>query len=435
MEQSIQNALTLGPCNDGYYYSSENSHKNCWATQTTTKFLQSFTNLTSGVNQFIFNPAQGFLDLVLSAKLPEAVAGSGAGSYTGVAFNRSWFAGMISQVSFRVSGSAQYFQSGGQQLLQNLVQAEDQPCKDFLFALGGSELGTSATPTADYAGDALFAYVYVNLPWCRPTGGASKPLPLPTDCVTQPVLVTIELRPLSAVASTSTAGTPVVPASLDRASFQVKQVSFMNRGDMLAIRHKLDDEAYSYPIRFYQQEYQQNVTSVLNDPNALQTINLTGFRQGEVRRIWIWLTLPTDTASSSATKNVWNWYLPRNLQLTLNGEIIHRSDAGASLIWDLVSGVAPPKFSNSLITQDGAGAFSSSAMDSYFVGMPFSQQDIVRAGMDVQVNGTQINNSIVTLQLSVPTGTGGAVASYVLHACYEYNAKLLFSRGDCQYQF
>jgi hypothetical protein len=384
--------------------------------------------LTSGVNQFIFNPAQGFLDLVLGAKLPEANAVSGG--YTGVAFNRSWLASLISQVSFRVSGSAQYFQSGDQQLVQNLLQAEDQNCKNFLFGLGGSELGTSATSPADYAGDALFGYVYVNLPWCRPTGGASKPLPLPSDCITQPVLVTVEMRPLSAVASTSTAGTPIVPTALASAYFQVKQVSFMNRGDMLAIRHKLDEEAYSYPVRFYQQEYQQSIPA-LPSTSATTTVNLTGFRQGEVRRIIVWLTLPSDSASSSVTKNWFNWYLPRNLTLTLNGEIIHRSDAGSSLIWDLVSGVAPPNFANSLVAQNGSGVFSSTPVDSYYVTMPFSQPDVVRAGEDVQVNGTQINNSIVTLQMSLPI----ASTAFTLHACYEYNSKLLFSRGDCQYQF
>lgn len=408
--ESVQDQVRLGMCQDIYYYNEMNSLKQCWPTIVNTKFTQAFTSLGQGTNQFLFSPAQGLTDVICGLKLPSSY------DYTNLAVPRGWGYALVDTVNFRYGASSQYFISGQQMLVQNLRECNDAASRDFLFQLGGAEM----KQVGDFAGDSLTAYIYINLPHNSPNGDGQKPLPLPTDLLTQPVLISIAIKAFSQVFSSISSAIP--PTTFDSAYWQVKQVMMNDAGDLLARRKDLNDGAYSLPVKFYQQEYQQRVSG-----STSYSINLTGFRSGEVKAVVLWMTKDSDT--SGTTKNPFNYILPTDLTMTYNGDIIHRSDGTSSLLWDLVSSHQYPGVSNSVLSVSG-GAFTSDPVNSYYVTMPFAQVYDNVSGVNTLVHGKAISNAIVNLSLTAPD-----TAAYTVHATYIYNSVLLFTKGSCDYVF
>jgi hypothetical protein len=84
---------------------------------------------------------------------------------------------LINRVSVRYGSSAQYFWSGAQVFMQNVLDAENNTKVDQLAQLGGNG-GSQAVSGFNCAGQT--AYVYLKLPHnsCRAAG---KPLPFPSD--------------------------------------------------------------------------------------------------------------------------------------------------------------------------------------------------------------------------------------------------------------
>jgi len=111
----------------------------------------------------------GVSDVILQFALP-ASTGS---NYTNGALSSGWGYALINRISVRYGSSAQYFWSGPQMWLQNVLDAEVNPKVDAMLQLGGNA-GTGAA-----LGNAQ-ASVYLKLPhsMCRAQG---KPLPFPSD--------------------------------------------------------------------------------------------------------------------------------------------------------------------------------------------------------------------------------------------------------------
>jgi hypothetical protein len=80
---------------------------------------------------------------------------------------------LINRISVRYGSSAQYFWSGPQVFLQNVLDAENNPKADQMLKLGG-------TTAVGAACAGVAAFVYLKLPHnsCRASG---KPLPFPSD--------------------------------------------------------------------------------------------------------------------------------------------------------------------------------------------------------------------------------------------------------------
>jgi len=415
--ESTQQLLRPGSCVDLYYPDPETAKKQCFRTSVNTKYVQQFSNLGQGTSVFTIPPNNGIQDIVLVMKLPDLTGGA-----AGLAIPRAWGYALIKQVSYRVGGSSQYFITGAQMLQSALASCPDAAARNDLYALGGSQ---AASP-ADFAalGNSNYAYVWLKLPWTMPSVEGKCP-PLPSDLLTQQTQVTVELNPIPSIFSDNGAGTP--PTTLDSAEFQVQQVQFSNQGDALARRVDMTSHSLSYPCEFVQQEL---AVPLSNSPNP-QTVSLTGFRAGEVKKIVVWITADADNTTAA---NPLYWRAPRSVIMTYAGDQYARYDADAGQLWNLVNSKQTPKVAGSSLAF-AAGAYTSTPVDFRWLDLPFGQAYEVETAHSMYVAGKEILNGIVQLQLTLPPELVGAAGNITLHASFIYNSVLVFGSGTADFAF
>ena len=420
--ESTQQMLIPGECVDLYYPNEMTSKKQCFRTTVNSRYVQAFAQLGQGTSTFTIPPQNGVQDVIIQLQLPSSLSTSGA---TGLALSRGWGYQLINQISFRVGGSSQYFVSGSQLAIQALRQSPNGNARDALFALGGNALSSQ---TDFNVASNLYAYCWLSLPWSKPSS-SGKPDPLPTDLLTQQVQITVQLNSLASIFTVYSASPSAIPSSLASAQFQVQQIMLDNQGDALARRVDMTTHSLSYPVEFMQQSSQ--VTGLGTSAN--QTVNLTGFRSGEVKSILVWLTAPQDVAVGVTNR----WFAPQQMTMTYAGEIFARFDAGSSQLWNLINSRQTSAVSAS--TQFTTGTALSTTAENYtWAELPFGQAYVDDTAHHVYVSGKEITNGIVQLQLTPPVATsagGGAITSWILNVAYVYNSILVFSQGTCDYAF
>jgi hypothetical protein len=409
-------------------------------TLVNNKFIQSFVSFNSGVNQLIFSPDQGLTDVICGFAL--AVQNNTTADYTNYALNRGWGYSLINQIAVRYGGSSQYFWSGEQMLMENVVDMQDAVSRDVLYALGG-EASMGTNPLYNNANDfdsQQIATCYINLPHNTPNGDGLKMAPLPSELLRQPVLVQVELKNAQQIfSSSSSASSAILPfAPVVDAWFQVKQVRMINSEDLLTSHHEPSKIAYTLPLKYFaQQEYILQLGAPSSGVTVQTTqVNLTGFRNGGVRSILLWLTNNNDTPSAgSVLPNLYNpfkWYAPLDTTLSINGEIYYRSKYNSSLLLDLCNNKQPNQLAITTYNQNaGILAPQASGFTSQYQKVDFSQVNDAVFGVNMLVAGRSITNSIVNYQFSTPFLS----SSWVLHAVYLYNSSLVFSGGNCEYVF
>jgi len=407
---------------DLYYYDAETSKKQAFATSVNTKYVQQFANLSGGSSVFTIPPQNGIQDIVCNFTF----AAPGSAAY---ALPRGWGYALIRQVSFRYGGSSQYFITG-QQVLQNALRCQTSrtSCDDLLT------LGGNYATGADLA-NPQSASIVLRLPH-NICSGVGKSHPLPTDCLTQQVQVTVELfQPGNIWTNQTGTALPAACQSLSAANFQVQQVMLNNQGDALARRVDLSTKAYAFPCEFVQ----QGQSIPLNNSTNPQSVVLTGFRSGEVKNIQVWLQDLDDINGSSATAglaagyNPFKWYPPSSVEMLYAGDIYARYDNGVGQLWNLINGDKSPAFDNLNISGAG-GAVTTASILSQWLELPFAQTCVDEDSHYILVHGKPITNGIVNLNnLVIPYVSNGA--GWILNVSYVYNTTLLFSQGTCDYVF
>ena len=423
---SVQEMVRPSEPVDLYYYDSETSKKQAFATTQNTKYVQQFNNLTGGSSVFTIPPQNGIQDIVCSFQF------SGVGASEGLALPAGWGYSLIRLVSFRYGGSSQYFMTGAQ-LLQNAMRCQTSrtSCNDILNLGGNYSTGEDLDRT-------LYANVVLRLPH-NVCSGVGKSHPLPTDCLTQQVQVTIELNAPGSVWTNVTGGAlPVACQALSFAQFQVQQVMFNNQGDALARRVDLATKAYAFPCEFVQQE---QAIALQNSPAALagQAVVLTGFRSGEVKSLEIWLTDNADaqtggSSSGSATGyNPFYWYAPLGVEMLYAGDIYARYNGLVGQLFNLVNGNKAPAFDTVQVSDAGEGRIAIAPAAAQWLSLPFAQTLVDEDAHYILVHGKPITNGIVNFNnLQIPYVS---TAGWTLHVSYVYNTTLLFSQGTCDYVF
>jgi hypothetical protein len=347
-----------------------------------------------------------------------------AADCSGLALPRGWLYAMIKQVSFRYGGSSQYFLTGDQ-ILNNAVRKQpNRTAVDDILSLGGSELADAELAATNYA------YAVLTLPHNIPSA-INKANPLPTDLLTQQVQVTVELNPIASIFSVQTVDghlgvTTNVTAS---ANFKVQQVMLNNQSDALARRVDMAENAYSFPCEFVQQVQRIPLASGAGP----QSVNLTGFRSGEVKTIVCWLTRTADVGTGTTRLvNPFQWYEPSAIQLTYAGDIYARYDSGPgeSVLWNLINGNKSPVMDGSQLGF-AAGDYNSKAFTAEWVELPFAQTLEGEGSMNTLVHGKAITNGIANLLITPPTSQ----SDWILNVSSVYNATLLFSPGSAYYVF
>ena len=412
--ENVQDSIRPGEVVDTYYYGETNSEKQAYPCVVNNKFLQEFQNKSGGTSQFVISPYQGVSDIVLYFKLADC---SGAANCM---LPQGWGYSLIKSVSVRYGSSAQYFFTGTQIYLQNLWDSEDGVKQTQLASLGGNATANAALQTA--AGRQPEAYVYLNLPHNSPRADG-KPLPFPSDLLVQPIIITVELNPVASAFVAEAGDTPSgLPTSLDSAQMQVKQEMMSDSADLLARRVDMNTHAYTFPLKYFPQ--QEVVINLQNSTS--QTVNLTGFRAGEVRNILMWLTKDSDVVVNGPL----SWQPIKDVVLTYNGEIFYRSPSGSSQIWNLIADTKSAGVST--YAQDGAAPPTWGVnVLSTWVDVPFAQVNVPYDKEVKLVHGKPILNAVVNVSFTVPS----AAADYKLHAVYLYNSSLLCSRGGAEYVF
>lgn len=410
LTSNVQSSIRPGEDVDTYYYGDTNSQKQIFNCVVNTKFVQNFTNLNAGTSQFTISPYQGISDIVINFQL-------GSNASATAALPQGWAYSLISQVSIRYGSSAQYFFTGQQIFMQNMYEAENNGKRDSLSVLAGNAyVGTAANNA--------FGSVYLNLPHNSPRV-EGKPLPFPSDLLVQPIIITVQLLDPGALSPngpwTPGVSTSVtIPGPLALAQLQVRQEMMADSADLLARRVDMNTHAYTFPLKYFPQ---QQVSINLANTAAVQTVNLTGFRAGEVQKILMFLT----KASNITQNGLLYWDQIQNITLTYNGEIFYRADGNSSQIWNLINDTKSNAVSGSLVNTSGVWG----AGLSYWIEMPFSQASVPYDKEVKLLGGKPILNAVVNLSLQTPS----AAADYTLNVVYLYNSSLLMSRGGAEYIF
>ncbi len=419
--ESVQQMLVNGKCEDVYYSNPETTKKECIRTKQTTKYVQSLTQLAGGTSVFLIPPAMGIQDVILQLQLP--VAASGAA--TGLALPRGWGYSLVRQLSYRIGGSTQFFVTGDQMLQHALKRTTNGTARDDLFALGGSQLTGTDFEAANAANQ--YAYLWLDLPWTRATS-EGKPVPLPSDILASQIQITVELNSLASIISNNGGTIPANFAALQSGQFQVQQLLMESRDDSLAAHVDMSSHSYNMPVEFVQQS---QVVAVANTA-SVQTITATGFRSGSVKSIEMWLTKDSDYVSSSTTKNPLRWYAPLDVQVTYAGDIYARFDVNSSALWNLVNGKLSPKVAGLTLVYTG-GAYTAGTPENYaWVSAPFAQTyDAADTSHYFLSEGLSVSSGIVNIAFRTPT----AAADYKLHLSYIYCATAVFSQSSCELVF
>lgn len=433
VHESTQQMLLPGRCTDLYYPDPETAEKQCFRTTVNSKFVVQFASLTGGTNVLTVPPNMGVQDILLVLRLPDI-----SGANTGLALPQGWGYSLIRQISYRVGGSSQYFVTGLQNFQNCMRLAPNASARDALFALGGAQISNATAWGANFSA-LRTAYVWLSLPWTKPTADG-KPPPLPTDLLTQQLQITVETYSLASIFCVSGVSPSTPPVQLDSAEFQVQQVQLNNAGDMLARRVDMTTHSLSYPCEFTQQEVQfpiQGASALIGSSAQPVTISLTGFRSGEVKNLQMWLTLNSQAiGNGSGIQNPLAYYAPENVVVTYAGDQYSRFDAGSSKAWNLINGVQTPTASG-LTLSFGGGAYTGTASAYSWVEAPFAQAYRPVTAHSMYVAGKEITNGIVQVQFTIPQLAPGVSAAgpWTFHCSYIYNSVLVFSQGTADFAF
>jgi hypothetical protein len=419
LTESVQMSIRPGEVVDTYYYGDTNVEKQAYPCVVNQRFVQQFTNLGAGTSQFVISPNQGISDICVYLQMPQNGSFNMTNDASGSQLIEGWGYSLIKSVSVRYGSSAQYFFTGPQIWLQNFWDCEDSRKRDNLASLGG-------TPVVGGQGVAgSEAFLYLNLPHNSPRADG-KPLPFPSDLLVQPIVVTIEMNPTSAAfIAVAGGGNGSLPSQLNAAQMRVKQEMMSDSADLLARRVDMNTHAYTFPLKYFpQQETQVQIPTGSTSSAAPVSVNLTGFRAGEVRNILLWLTKNSDGAQFGP----WYWQPMGSVNLTYNGEIFYQTTSTESQLWNLVTdtkeagvGLSVPAVAN--------GAALTPRLSTW-VDVPFAQVNVPYDKESKLVHGKPILNAVVNLSFTTPDS-----GAYTLHAVYLYNASLLMSRGSSEYIF
>ena len=414
--ESTQQLLVKGKCKDIYYVNPETTFKECIRTKTSTKYSQALTQLAGGTSVFLVPPNYGLQDVVVQLQLPAVPAGAGAN----IALAPGWGYALIKSISYRIAGSTQFFVTGQQMLQYALKACPNATARNDLFTLGGAYV-----TGAGFEASTNFAYVWLGLPFAKPTSEA-KPSPLPTDLINSQVQITIELNPLSAILSNNSGGAlNAAFNSLASGQFTVQQVLMESRDDSLAAHESLATLEYPYPVTFLQQSQQVSCANTA----SVQTIVASGFRSGTVKSIEMWLTKGSDTSGN--TKNPLKWYAPLDVTVTYAGDIYAQFSAGSSQLWNLINSKQTPQVAGTTLGYAG-GAYTTTSESYQWVSAPFAQTYDPADSSEYMLNeGIQVQNGIVNIAFRTPS----AAADWVLNLSYVYAATAVFSQSTCELVF
>lgn len=428
-----------------FYYSSKNvkrSKVDCYQTTNAVFNLNSLT--PQSTSTVVISPNAGLSHFILTATLPApAVASNVAGlNYVGLALPTGWLYNFIDNITYRYAGSSQWSATGEQLRVSAIANAGNAGEAQRILELGGGALFTRD----QFAGANLSASIPLTLAHISSQSGTEVPLPLDSSLLNGgPITLTITWKDFANVFAITQSGAvaPDVKSALPSAFFssavQVRQILPIFRDDLLKLS---GDQSYRYPITFYQPANQATLEVVA--PGNVQTVNLVGFKQGECRGVYVYIT----KKESDATKQALNLanastYVPiKRARMSYAGTVLHDYQSTASMaMLDTLYCDSPAYFQTTSIVASNPAAVgdywetaSSPSVISYFAHFPFGQRYEQLSNEYVIMNGVGINNGSIALELEVGE-TMSATATYSVNYVPYFSAALSFSGGQVEYLF
>lgn len=410
----LDKALAVASPENIYYYGSKTVKKQSIPTVQRTNFVQNLASSGGGQSVITISPDAGISHIILGLKLQ---APAGSLDYEGLALAKGWAYEAIDQIQWRYGSSSLYQKTGQQMLVEAIATAGSQSEANALIDLAGNALYAPA----DFAGDQLYAYAVLPLPHCGAQSGTETPNPFPSELLNAPIVITIGLKRQSDLFAVSPqVAAPVFPAAFEECFLQVRQINPIDRGMLMNISPNV---SYAFPTTFFQQVNSVALSNTADD----QEVVLTGFRAGSCKGIHVWMV---DTAD---TTNVNGFVLPRDLELSYAGNVIHRYKGVSSQILDTLYTDVPSYFNNSILSADASPATTWSATDviSSWVHFPLQQRFEQLSAEFTQVSGLGIANGVMNLRLKTPT----AKSTWKLYFVPYYDVALMFNNGNCEYVF
>ena len=418
---NVQQSIRPGECIDTYYAGKENSLKQCHATVEDNRFFQGLQSLSSNSSSTVtFNPNEGLQEVIVTLQLPQPSGGGGVG----LAVPLGWGYNLIRRIGYRYGSSQLYYITGAQNLVQTLSLCEDSGKKQQMLFLGGQAI----TSVADWADPVKrTCYVYLRLPHSSPalSGGA---LPFPTDILTAPVQLQLDLQDFTQVIS-ALAGSDPVPNALTSGSVNFTQITMQDAGDLVARRFDMSKHALTIPLPegWTQEEVQFPFTS---GGDGGFSLSLTGCKAGDLKKLRVWFTEPADTAGTVKNSNL--YYPPASIRFAINGLIYLDSQSGSYLLTNVIRRRTPPTVTASELSAPAPPAFQASPVASTWVEIDLATPyTIGNTGEVALIHGVPVMNSVLNL-----TGNMSAASTaYVCHVEYVLNCSWMASRGSAEFVF
>jgi hypothetical protein len=419
---NVQQSIRPGECIDTFYAGKENSLKQCHATVEDNRFFQGLQSLGSNSSSTVtFNPNEGLAEVILTMTIRQPTGGGGVG----LALPLGWGYSLLRRLGYRYGSSQLYYITGAQNLIQTLALCEDSGKKQQMLFLGGQAI----TSPADWADPVKrTAYVFLRLPHSSPalSGGA---LPFPSDVLTAPVQLQIDLTDFGQVVS-ALAGSDPVPDALSYGSCNFTQVCMQDAGDLVARRFDMSKHALTIPLveGWTQEEVQFPFTSGSGDGSF--SLSLTGCKAGDLKKLRVWFTARAD--ATGTVKNPNTYYPPASIRFAINGLIYLDSQSGSYLLTNVIRRRVPPSVTVSYLAAPAPPAFTATATASTWVEIDLAQPYAIGNTAEVALlHGVPVMNSVLSLTGNMPL----ANTEYVCHVEYVLNCSWMASRGSAEFVF
>ena len=324
-----------------------------------------------------------------------------------------------------------YYINSSQNLVQTLALCEDSGKKQDILFLGGQAL----LSPADWADpNKRTAYVYLRLPHSSPAlaGGA---LPFPTDVLTAPIQLQIDLEDFGKVISNVGAG-DATPDALSFGAVNFTQVTMQDSQDLIARRFDMSRHALTIPLceSWTQEAVQFPFTSGSTDGTF--SLALTGCKAGDLKSLRIWFTQASDTAGPSGIRNPISYYAPTSIQFAINGLIYFTSNGASYLLNQVLRRRTSPSVAGSVISYTGVapnGTFSAGPPSAQtWLEVNLAQPYTVGKSSEVALlHGVPVMNSVLSLSGSMPALN----AAYTCNVEYDLNCSWMASRGSAEFVF
>ena len=432
VSEAIVQAVAPGVCVDKYYPGHENTEKSCFPSYVENRFNLAFPSLNAGsASILIFNPSEGVGDIVLTFQFAPT---GGSAAYTGLALPQGWGYRLIREIQVRPASGSQYTFTGDQLFLASLSDAEDSVKKDQIAYLGGQ----SCVSSGDFTDQSkLTAYCYLKLPW-NSISAQEKTLPFPTDLLTQPVTIQVQLATMDQVfyVNPNVVSPSPYPSALSYANCNFRQTHMSNTGNLLTRRENMVQKALAFPLRYFQQTtFRANVPIPAGVTDSIQAnLNLTGLRSGQLKSMDIWVVKQSDLNSG----NGYNWKAPTDVRLLISGTVYYDSVKGSQQIWSLIDRKTPAQFATIVAQADGTTPTTTNAVQvsAPWLNIPLGQGSEVLRGENEIVGGLNVANSVMNLNLVLP-GTAVPIAgdSWVVSVSYNFLSAMVFNAGGVDYVF